>query len=390
MSKVVKGLLIVLAASVAAFIAVYIGLGFYYMNGFPCFTWINGVYCTGKSVDEVNEELCQKYQYDGINVTDISGAELFISTKDAGVSIDFTSTLDSYLSDKNPFAWGYYFFKGLVANFTPDVSIDEENVKNIISDWEIFLDGDSLDISIEKTKDSGYVLKDNLSKAPVEDKITEVVTDSIISLKTDIKLYNFDGCYTDITLNEEQKKVIDLFEKIDEVQTCGITYEIGEEKLQIDKNIAGSFIMTESDIESAKEEKVSKNKPGSGYFILGNEEQKFPEEEGFYNIYGFLIDENGNLILSENKMYECLYKMMADHGTEWGLNQYQDGNENVDIAINNNSKGNGLVYDINSEFEHLKEAYISGSQSNEEVRKLQYQDSVVSYDAKESLGETYI
>ena len=124
MSKALKGLLITLALIITAFIAAYIGLGFYYINGFPCFTWINGVYCTGKSVDEINEELCKKYQYDGITITDIDGAELFVSSKDADVKVDFTNTLHTYLSDKNSFAWGYYFFKGLVADFSPDVSRD--------------------------------------------------------------------------------------------------------------------------------------------------------------------------------------------------------------------------------------------------------------------------
>ena len=130
MSKALKRLIIALVFSIASFIAVYIGLGFYYMNGFPCFTWINGVYCTGKSVEEVNEELRQKYQYDGISITDISGAKLFISAKDADVKIDFTEALNLYLSDKNPFAWGIYFFKGLVADFQPVVLIDSNKVRD--------------------------------------------------------------------------------------------------------------------------------------------------------------------------------------------------------------------------------------------------------------------
>ena len=38
----------------------YLGIAFYYMDGFSLGTWINGVYCTGKSVEEVNEELISR------------------------------------------------------------------------------------------------------------------------------------------------------------------------------------------------------------------------------------------------------------------------------------------------------------------------------------------
>ena len=38
-------------------IGAYFGMAAYYSQRFCYGTWINGVYCTGKSVSEVNEEL---------------------------------------------------------------------------------------------------------------------------------------------------------------------------------------------------------------------------------------------------------------------------------------------------------------------------------------------
>ena len=40
--------------------AAYLGIAYYYMDGFSFGTWINGVYCTGKDVEEVNRELLEK------------------------------------------------------------------------------------------------------------------------------------------------------------------------------------------------------------------------------------------------------------------------------------------------------------------------------------------
>ena len=38
-------------------LAVYFLLAYYYKDGFCLNTWINGVYCTGKTVEEINAEL---------------------------------------------------------------------------------------------------------------------------------------------------------------------------------------------------------------------------------------------------------------------------------------------------------------------------------------------
>ena len=38
-------------------IVIYVGIAFFYKEVFKINTWINGIYCTGKTVEEVNTEL---------------------------------------------------------------------------------------------------------------------------------------------------------------------------------------------------------------------------------------------------------------------------------------------------------------------------------------------
>lgn len=54
--SVVTGLVILLLG------LCYIGLAVYYQDGFSYGTYINGVYCTGKSVSQVNEELDREFK----------------------------------------------------------------------------------------------------------------------------------------------------------------------------------------------------------------------------------------------------------------------------------------------------------------------------------------
>ncbi len=389
MKRTIKGLWIALAFSVLAFIAVYILLGFYYKDGFPCFTWINGVYCAGKSVDEVNDELCSKYTYGGINVIDATGAELFISREDVNLTIDFTDSLNYYLKDKNSFAWGLYFFNNLVTNVSPTVTLDENALIKKISDWEIFVPTEDLEVYIVKSSESGYLLHDDLDQVPIMENIVNAVGNAIISFNSEIRLVNNTDCYHSISYNQEQQHIRDLYEKIDKLQNCEIQFSIADDIVGVDRNSISEWIVTESDIENLQEETVSKKITGSGYVIVSGEEKKVSDIEEISADNGFAIDENGNILLSEKKMYEYMKSLSAKYGTSGMLDRYREGIDDI-VIINDTSKGDGSIYDIDSEYEFLKNAYLDGTYDASTVRKWVMSDSAVTYNAAEELGNTYI
>ena len=57
MKRLLKHMAVIIGIAVVSLMAVYIGLAVYYRNAFTYGTWINGIYCTGKSIQEVNKEL---------------------------------------------------------------------------------------------------------------------------------------------------------------------------------------------------------------------------------------------------------------------------------------------------------------------------------------------
>ncbi|MDE6202350.1 MAG: hypothetical protein K2G19_02605, partial [Lachnospiraceae bacterium] len=71
--SVLKGSLIGGLIILLSLISMYLGLAYYYADGFSYNTWINGIYCTGKSVNEVNDELLKQYDYAGLTITDSDG-----------------------------------------------------------------------------------------------------------------------------------------------------------------------------------------------------------------------------------------------------------------------------------------------------------------------------
>ena len=86
--------------ALAALIVLYLIIGYFYSKGFPCCTWVNGVYCTGKSVEQVNSELCAKFEYDGITIKDKNGATLFVNAKDVDFKVDYTEALNDFIKNQ--------------------------------------------------------------------------------------------------------------------------------------------------------------------------------------------------------------------------------------------------------------------------------------------------
>lgn len=85
--------------------AAFIALAMYYRDNFPVNTWINGVYCTGRTVQEVNEELALGQGESVISIVDGDGTRWEMDMGEAGVRPDYTEQLKSYLQTNASFYW---------------------------------------------------------------------------------------------------------------------------------------------------------------------------------------------------------------------------------------------------------------------------------------------
>lgn len=92
-----KGFGIGILVIIISVLCMYLGLAFYYRNGFSYNTWINGVYCTGKTLDEVNEELQEKSAYEGLTITDSDGNAYTIPAQEVSLSMDYLPGLEAFL-----------------------------------------------------------------------------------------------------------------------------------------------------------------------------------------------------------------------------------------------------------------------------------------------------
>ncbi|MCR5556720.1 MAG: L,D-transpeptidase [Butyrivibrio sp.] len=401
MKKAFSAIGIAFAFIIISLVALYLLLGKYYSDGFSCSTWVNGVYCTGKTVEEVNRELVSRNVYPGINLYGPDGKELFIGASDVDLKLDYTQALETILKNQNPYAWGLNIFKNLYVQYEPIVSFNEDKFSEIVLSWDIFENEDDLRVAIDSTND-GYILVNGLTHIPNMDHIVAASRNAMYNMEISIDLMAYENTFTDIPLSTDDKKTVALYEKLEPLLNCDITFNVLGIEIPVSRKDAGEFLLREdelSQILQSKDEK--KKKTDSELFIVSgntggdedddviNLEEELPDIESLTSWCGFVLDENGNPLISEKKLKAYAQKLADDHDTSWLMEEYREG-LGSEIIISDNKKGNGNLFDVNTAFDVLKSAYLTNTQDAQQSIELSLLDNAKVYDANESLGKTYI
>ena len=133
--NMIKGMLIGVFIILVSIMAMYLGLVYYYKEGFSYGTWINGVYCTGKSINEVNDELLKDCHYEGLTVTDRNGKSYTILPEDVCLTFDFKDALSGYRQSQNEYLWIDNLLGGAgEKQIEPSVTYDRELFLQVIED----------------------------------------------------------------------------------------------------------------------------------------------------------------------------------------------------------------------------------------------------------------
>ena len=232
MKKQVKILVSVLIFMLAVLICVYFGLAVYYKDGFAVNTWINGVYCTGKTVDEVNEELQAVSSVPVITITDPEGKTYEIDMGDLEYSCDYRIALSNFLRDQNPYLWVNNITFHRNYSIKPQISYDENRLRAIWNELDFVAEERSRENGVKIVRNENqYTLENGLIDRVDCDRAYEGLRDAIV--ENEFQYVVPQTCTYDSEPNADQKKLLELWEKIDDFQASGIVYDMGAEKVKL-------------------------------------------------------------------------------------------------------------------------------------------------------------
>ncbi len=326
---------------------IYAGLAIYYHNAFEYGTWINGVYCTGKSIEQVNAELCAQMSYAGLSVDDGAGGTFYIAADDIDYTWDFTEPLTVYRSSQNSWLWIRSLWKVENHIVSPAISYDEKSLDAILSEVSVLAEAkpdSALQISLIKNA-NGYELINERTNVLDTDEAKQMIADALLSGEKEISL---ESCYHDLPLTDVMENTLALWEKISAFQDCHIVYQMGKDEIALDASIVCDWILLDED---------------------GN----------------FALDENGDLQLDPDAVVSFITSLAEAYDTVGSTRTFH-ATRGETVTIEGGTYGNQL--DQETEIEWLTDAFVSGVSEVHTPAFLQEAWGWVS--GRNDIGDTYI
>lgn len=342
-----KGCIAGFAIILVSVFAMYLGLSHYYSNGFSYNTWINGVYCTGKSLNEVNEELLKAHHYEGLTITDSSGRSYTIHPEDVDFTVDYTTNLKAYLTKQNSYLWiDNLFGAGKEKQLEPEISYDKELFAQQLAAAGIYEEKTNEERRYEVSKnEKGYYLINEREHVLDVSLASKLATEAFDNLEAVLNL-EAEGCYKDLPLTEQMLEEGALWEKLSQYQDCGIVYVFGEEQVPVDSSVVCNFLLLDD---------------------AGN----------------FVYDNAGELCTDEEKVYEFIDRLADEYDTVGSSRAFQ-ATRGETVYVEGGIYGNQI--DRQTEKAYLLKAFLEKKTEEHEPAYLQMAER----QGKNDIGDTYI
>lgn len=347
MKRLLKHMAVIFGIATVSLMAAYVGLAAYYHNAFTYGTWINGVYCTGRSIQEVNDELVKDFTYEGVAVEDKDGGRYMISAEEISYQFDFKKALEIYQKQQNPWMWIDSLTGGRRVELAPVVSYDRAALEACFAALPFCqdkrMDGERR-LEIIRTP-QGYELVNERTDVLFIEQARDVVLAAVEASESEVSLMD-EGCYHDLELTAQMRETLDVWEKLERFQDCGIVYRMGEEEVPVDASVVCDWIAL--------------------------------DDNG-----RFLFDESGDFLLKEHAIEEFVETLAAKYDTVGASRQFLSTRGDV-VTVEGGLYGNKI--DQEAEKAYLTEAFYE--------RKREVHEPVYTQEAwkkgSEDIGSTYI
>ena len=346
MSNVRKFILGIFAC-IPILLIIYIAFVVHFTNVFVCGTYINGIYCTGFSVEECNELLMADYNYEYIELQDESNVRYRITYEEIDGSVDFSEELNQILRNQNAYLWFMRLVEPEIYTLKPKIVYNDLMLGKVLSESTIFDEykDKELDVSIVESED-GYILVDNRKGYLNSNKVHEAARYAMENQENFIILAEY-GCYEDLEYTDEMKQTIELWEKVDAFQnSCKIVYDMGDVVIPVDASVVCHFIKLNDD-------------------------------------NTFMLDKDGELVFDKDGVTEFINGLSAEYDTYGTVRHFTTTSGEVK-EISGGTYGSKL--NQKAEVKYLTDAFLNGL---EEVHVPAYTKSSP-IRGKDDIGNTYV
>lgn len=246
--RILKFLISFVAIIFVGFLIFYLCVAFRYKDGFSYDTKINGVFCTGKSVSDVNLEL--KKQYEGTEfqiISDVCESEI-INLSDIDFEIDFTDSLLNIISAQNYLLWFENVFYDTTEKYLdPMITYDKEKLNSKLKEltvYQNFSPSRKQIVEIRYSNEKGYYIFEDTSLLLDYDLFYDLIYASLSEGSFRVEIPS--ECFSERELSDENKKVYSVWNSVKSFFDTKVIYDMGEEQVPIDSPVLSLFVSFDS------------------------------------------------------------------------------------------------------------------------------------------------
>lgn len=242
--RIFKFLIATVSTVLIIVLSIYLFAAISYRKGFGFDTWINGSFCTGKTVEAVDAELLRKETQTTITVSSKLCGEENILLSDIGYTISYKEPLLEIIDKQKSFRWYEDLFSGRnTYEISPVILFDSSKLKDCISDLMV-VDECSKEhaqsASIEYDEIKGYVLKEDIPLNIEVDSLYDILSESIVNGNFSVEIP--DELFSERTPEPFIKSLRRVYEDYLEFSKVKLSYDMGDETIPFDGSILSRFI----------------------------------------------------------------------------------------------------------------------------------------------------
>ena len=281
-------------------------LTMFFHSRFAPGTWINGVYCTGKTAEEVNAELLSQIEAPCVYIADGKGVEYQVELAELDFQADYLAALKNFQKEQDAERWFFGFKEEQSYKINPKTSYDQESLRKFFLELgpiqEIITR--KAEYKLEYTRQEGFKLYDSLSGRYDEEKafdaLVTVIDEKLTSGEAFHSNISFalenEAFYYDAQLNDAQKETKVLWEKLEQYYNCDIVYDMGTEEISLTPDVLARFLQIEDGVPVLdKNGKFMLDKEAVAAFVVSLAEQydTYKKEREFQSTRGDIVTVMG-------------------------------------------------------------------------------------------------
>lgn len=221
-----KKKIVIISLSFFGLVIVYLGISLYFINRFYFGSSINCMNVSGKTVNEVNEQLDRKISNYVLTLYEKDGVKEKISGKDIALKHNSQKEIQRLKDEQNPFQWIKGLFSKKDNTFNEMISFDENLLKEKVDNLNCFDENNVVEPKEPRFvyTDNGYNLIKEVNGNKVnKDVLYKNVVNSIIKGETTIDLEKM-NCYEKPKYSVKSKEVLDAKNTLNKYISSKITY----------------------------------------------------------------------------------------------------------------------------------------------------------------------